>query len=93
MSNQKVRLWTAAKVGALVLALAIGQVISGAAVQPAYACGGWYSTYCPPPPPPPPPPPTVKKGNNGWGNGGDTTNPGSFTGGGVSRGGYGAGSS
>lgn len=31
--------------------------------------------------PPPPPPPSEKvKGNNGWGNGPDTTNPGSFSG-------------
>jgi hypothetical protein len=38
---------------------------------------------CPPDvPPPPPPEPEVKvKGNNGWGNGPDTTNPGSFSGG------------
>jgi hypothetical protein len=35
-----------------------------------------------PPDIPPPPPPTVKvKGNNGWGDGPDTTNPGSFRGG------------
>jgi hypothetical protein len=41
MSNQKIRLWSAASVVALGLALAIGQVISGVPVQPAYA--GDYS--------------------------------------------------
>jgi hypothetical protein len=80
MSNQKVRLWSAAKVVALVLALAVGQVISGVPVQPAYA-----GDYCPPPP---------GNGNNGWGNGGgDGTNNGSVNGVGVSGGGQGAGQS
>ena len=79
MSNQKVRLWSAAKVVALVLALAVGQVISGVPVQPAYA-----GDYCPPPP-------DKVQGNNGWGNGGDDgTNAGSDKGGGVSQGGNGA---
>lgn len=31
--------------------------------------------------PPPPPPPEPEKGNNGWGNGPDSTNAGSFSGG------------
>jgi hypothetical protein len=36
---------------------------------------GWYDCcYCPPPP-------QNEKGNNGWGNGADTTNAGSFSGG------------
>jgi hypothetical protein len=95
MSNQKVRLWTAAKVVlvALVLAFAIGQVISGGAVQPAYAGGCYWYGSCPTPTPTTPKPtptptptPTVKKGNNGWGNGLDPTNPGSNRGGGVSQG-------
>jgi hypothetical protein len=88
MSNQKIRLWSAAGVVAVVLALAVGQVISGVPVQPANA-----GTICTPTPTPTPPPPP-EKGNNGWGNGGeDGTNAGSDNGGGVSGGGQGAGES
>jgi hypothetical protein len=76
MSNQKLRLWSATKVVALVLALAVGQVISGVPVQPAYA-----GDYCPPPPPP-----DKVQGNNGWGNGLDGENPGTDNGLGVSPG-------
>jgi hypothetical protein len=92
MSNQKIRLWSAASVVALGFALVVGQGISGVAVQPSYA---WTTTTTPPPTTPPPttPPPTPENGNNGWGNGGeDGTNAGSDNGGGVSQGGQGAGS-
>jgi hypothetical protein len=91
MSNQKIRLWSAAGVVALGFALVVGQGISGVAVQPAYA-----GDYCPTPTPTPTPtkPPHPENGNNGWGNGGeDGTNPGSDFGGGVSQGGQGDGSS
>jgi hypothetical protein len=77
MSNPKIRLWSAARVAmvALVIGLGIGQVISDDAIPAANAAPG----------------PTANGGNNGWGNGGDTANPGSSSGNGVSRGGPGAG--
>lgn len=55
-----------------VIAFAALMLASG----PSLACGG---EPCPPPPPPPTEEP--EKGDNGWGNGADTTNAGSFSGG------------
>jgi len=57
MSKQKVRLYSAASVVALGLALAVGQAISGVPVQPAYAGDTTTPPSTTPHPPPRPHPP------------------------------------
>jgi hypothetical protein len=75
MSNPKVRLWSAARVAMVALVIALG--IGQVIIGDAIPAANAA--------------PDTASGNNGWGNGSDTTNPGSLSGKGVSQGAPGAG--